>query len=215
MSSLGLAAVRRFAALVALGALATAAPASPAAASAGGRTTVGPGSTGAGEATKPPAGATGETGLNGEGIEAPFLEGEEPEEAEVGGASAGASSAASVGENEVFAPSVGQASQVRLSSLKLARKSVAALAHRAVRASQVRFTFTISAPASVEVRLARGSARAGEVRWHTVADSLTLSAVRGSNHGRLHGANVLRAGEYRLRLSVTPSSSRAIIIRVD
>ena len=176
---------------------------------------MGPGSSGAGEATKPNAGATGETGLGGEGIEAPFLEGEEPEEAEAAGASAGASSAASVGENEVFAPSVSQVSQVRLSSLKLARKSVAAMAHRAVHASQVRFAFTISAAASVEVRLARASARAGEVRWHTLADSLTLSAVRGSNHGRLHAANLLRAGEYRLTLSVTPGISRAIIIRVN
>jgi hypothetical protein len=213
MSSLGLATVRRFAALLALGALA-AAPASPAVA-AGGRAPVGPGSTGAGETNKPSGGANGETSLDGEVIEAPFLEAEEAEEAEAGGASAGASSAASVGENEVFAPSLGQAAQVRLSSLKLARRSGAAMAHRAVRASQVRFAFTISAATSVQVRLARASARAGEVRWHTLADSLTLSAVRGSNHGRLHAANLLRAGEYRLTLSVTPGISRAIIIRVN
>ena len=156
-----------------------------------------------------------------EEFEGLFAEGEGEEEEEVAeGTSAagptGTSASAGGVSGEGLAAGSGSAGEAgaRISSLKLVRASASALSHRAVQASEIRFAFTLSANARVRVRLARASSRAGEVRWHVLPDTVTLSGVRGLNRARLHGANALPAGEYRLTLAAARGGARSILIRV-
>jgi hypothetical protein len=102
----------------------------------------------------------------------------------------------------------------RLSGLRLARASAAALAHHAVPASKIRFTFSLSTAAKVHVTLARAVSQKGRVHWRGMADSLTLAAPGGRNRGRLRAANMLVAGRYRLTLRASRGGSRSIIIHV-
>jgi hypothetical protein len=169
-----------------------------------------------GEAVKGPIVNGGEAGA-GEGVEAPFAEGTgEEEEAEEAGGPTGTSASTRLGEappGEVRAGAPGEA-PVRVSALRLVRASASALTHREVRASRVRFEFTLSAASEVHVTLARASDRAGEVRWRALPDSRTLTAARGSNRARLHAANVLSAGEYRLTVRADDGAARSVLIRV-
>jgi hypothetical protein len=169
----------------------------------------------AGEGVKAPVVEAGEANEIVE-AEADVEEGEEGER-RFAGAGGGANTAGGAGgfKEGPAASAAEAAGRVRISSLRLLRTTVTALAHRAVRASQVRFAFTLSAPARVRVRLARASNRAGEVRWRALPDSVTLAAARGVDRARLHAANVLGAGEYRLTLIAYHGNSRSIIIRVS
>jgi hypothetical protein len=161
----------------------------------------------AGEGGELPAGERGEgVGNVGRG-ESAAIEAEEEEEAEVeleegpdGGPGGHAAHAG--------------AGRVTLSGLRLTRATVAALSHRHVRASQIRFAFTLSSPDKVRVRLARARSREGHLNWSAMADSVTLAAPRGRDRGRLHAANVLAAGGYRLTLSARRGDSRSLIIHI-
>jgi len=147
-------------------------------------------------------------------------EGEEDEVVEGSGSSSPSRTSASSGSGYSEAPTVeGSAASageadVRISSLKLVRTSAEALAHRAVRASQICFGFKLSASAHVRASLARASNRAGEVRWRALHDTVTLSGARGSNHARLRAANELGPGEYRLTLAPAEGIARSLLIRV-
>ena len=157
------------------------------------------------------------SGEAGEEFEA-YAEGEE-EEVQEGSASAGptgtSASAREVSGQTVAVEEGAGSSVVRVSSLKLVRSSAEALAHRAVRVSQVRFAFTLSAAARVRVVLARASDDAGEVRWHALRDTVTLGAARGRNRARLRASGVLSPGEYRLTLLAARGNGRSILIRVS
>jgi hypothetical protein len=165
---------------------------------------------------------TSSAGESPEEFEGLFAEGEGEEEEEVmegtGAAGpTGASARAGGVSGESVAVEGGSAGEAgaRISSLKLVRASASALAHRAVRASEIRFAFTLSANARVRVRLARASSRAGEVRWRALPDTVTLSGVRGLNRARLHAGNALLAGEYRLTVAAARGRARSILIRVS
>ena len=156
-----------------------------------------------------------------EEFEGLFAEGEGEEEEVAEGTSAAGATGSSASAGGVsgggLAADNGSAGEAgaRISSLKLVRASASALSHRAVQASEIRFAFTLSATVRVRVRLARASSRAGEVRWHVLPDTVTLSGVRGVNRARLHGANALPAGEYRLTLAAARGGARSILIRVS
>lgn len=167
-----------------------------------------------------------ETAKNASAAESPeefeglFAEGEGEEEEVAEGTSVPSptgtsASAGGVSGGEVAGEGTGSEASAHVSSLKLVRASASALSHRAVHASQIRFAFTLSADARVRVRLARASSRAGEVRWHLLPDTVTLSGVRGLNRARLHASNPLPAGEYRLTVAAARGSARSILIRVS
>jgi hypothetical protein len=142
-------------------------------------------------------------------------EGEEEEEVAEGTSAVGATgtSVPAGGATGEALADEGEAG-ARVTSLKLVRASTSALSHRAVRASQIRFEFTLSATARVRVRLARASSRAGEVRWRVLAGTFALSGARGINHARLHATDPLPEGEYRLSVATARGSARSILIRV-
>ncbi len=111
-------------------------------------------------------------------------------------------------------PTAGGAALVKLSDLRLTHSSAAALEHPAVRASEIRFAFALSADAKVRARLAKDLAHGARAHWHALADSLTLAGVRGRNRARLRASSVLPAGVYRLTLTPLRGPGRSLIIRV-
>ena len=106
------------------------------------------------------------------------------------------------------------ADSVVLSHLQLTAKATAALAHHLPVASVVSFSFTLSAPAKVQVRIVRQSSTAGHRDWTTLPDSLTLSTAEGHTALSLKGHNRLSAGRYRLTVKPTGGLSRSIYLSV-
>lgn len=101
-----------------------------------------------------------------------------------------------------------------LSSLSLTSKSVAALKHGPT-ASRIEFTFSLTKRMKVLVTLVKQSKAHARGRWTAIpADSLTISAAKGSNRHRLAGHNHLSAGRYRLTLRPTQGRSRSIYVNV-
>lgn len=111
-------------------------------------------------------------------------------------------------------PTAGGAALVKLSDLRLTHSSAAALEHPAVRASEIRFAFALSAGAKVRARLAKDLAHGARAHWHALADSVTLAGVRGHNRARLRASSVLPAGVYRLTLTPLRGPGRSLVIRV-
>jgi hypothetical protein len=176
----------------------------------------------AADATTPAESAkTSSASESPEEFEGLFAEGEgDEEEVAEGTATAGPTgTSASAGgvSGEGAAGNRGSTSEAdaHVSSLKLVRASASALSHHAVRASEIRFAFTLSTSVRVRVQLARASSRAGEVRWRVLPDTVTLTGLQGLNRARLHAANALPAGEYRLTVAAARGSARSILIRVS
>lgn len=111
-------------------------------------------------------------------------------------------------------PTTGGAALVKLSDLRLTHSGAAALEHPALRASEIRFAFTLSAGAKVRARLAKDLTHGARAHWHALADSVTLAGVRGHNRARLRASSVLQAGLYRLTLTPLRGAGRSLIIRV-
>jgi hypothetical protein len=176
------------------------------------------------EGETPLGGASGSETIEGfEGSESPAAEGGEGVGSIARGESASAEGEGEEAEVELEeGPDGGAgghtahagAARVRLSRLRLTRATVAALSHHNVRAAQIRFSFTLSSPDKVRVRLARAHSRTGHVHWSAMADSVTLAAARGRDRGHLYATNVLVAGSYRLTLSARNGGSRALIIHI-
>ncbi|HEY4450614.1 MAG TPA: S8 family serine peptidase [Solirubrobacteraceae bacterium] len=102
----------------------------------------------------------------------------------------------------------------KISLLGLTRRASTALAHRWPSLAQVGFAFTINTSARVRASLAKRARRHGHTSWHAMRGSLTLSASRGHNRGRLSGRSGLAAGLYRLTLQPLAGAARSILIRI-
>jgi hypothetical protein len=66
----------------------------------------------------------------------------------------------------------------------------------------------------VRVTLAKRVQVRGHTRWQPLAGSFTIAAGRGRNRRRLHGANTLTAGRYRLLLTPARGSARSLTFQV-
>jgi hypothetical protein len=113
-------------------------------------------------------------------------------------------------------PSAGSssASAVVLSHLQLTAGATAALAHRLPSVSAIGFSFTLSAPARVQVTLLRQANGSARTRWIALPDSLTLSVAKGHVTRSLRARKRLTAGRYRLTLKPANSRARAIYLSV-
>jgi hypothetical protein len=101
-----------------------------------------------------------------------------------------------------------------LSKLQLTHKSLASLRHSPA-ASRVEFSFSLLASMKVHVTLLRQAKPRGRKRWTAIsADSLTISATKGSSRHRLLGRNRLAAGRYRLTLWPARGRVRSIYVSV-
>lgn len=166
--------------------------------------------------------AAGEEGEEGESEEA----GEEGEEKEDEGSSEEedeeAASAEAEAEEEAELLHKGRKRRgargsdgaIVLSDLHLTHKSVASLKHSPL-ASRVEFSFSVVKSMKVRVTLVKQGKPHTRKRWTAVpADSLTISATKGSNRHRLLGHNRLAAGRYRLTLSPVRGRVRSIYVSV-
>lgn len=101
-----------------------------------------------------------------------------------------------------------------LSNLSLTSKSAAALKHGPT-ASRIEFSFSLTKRMKVLVTLVKQSKPHAHKRWMAIpADSLTISASKGSSRHRLVGHNRLSAGRYRLTLRPAQGRSRSIYVNV-
>jgi hypothetical protein len=109
--------------------------------------------------------------------------------------------------------SVGQKG-ISVSGLRLASATVAALNSRRVRTSEIHFLFAMEATAEVRVSLSRQFIHSGQVAFHQLPGSLSMTAKRGVNSGHLNGTATLGAGIYRLTLTPTRGSARSVFLHV-
>ncbi|MGA9876616.1 MAG: hypothetical protein WBQ21_12485 [Solirubrobacteraceae bacterium] len=93
-----------------------------------------------------------------------------------------------------------------LSDLRLTAQATAALDRHRPSASEIGFSFMLSAPSKVRVTLVEQSESHGHKRWTELPDSLTVNAAAGRVSRTLGGHNHLSPGRYRL--SVTPLMGR-------
>lgn len=176
--------------------------------------------------------AAAEEGEEGEGEEAGEEEGEEDEEGAEGSSEREedeeAASAEAEAEEEAEERRRGKrhgahkrawGGALVLSKLRLTHKSLASLKHSPA-ASQVEFSFSLVKSMKVRVTLVKqalvkqGKPHARK-RWTAVpADSLTISATKGSNRHRLLGHNRLAAGRYRLSVWPVRGRVRSIYVTV-
>lgn len=168
--------------------------------------------------------AAAEEGEESEGEEAGDEEGEEGEEdAESSSEEEEAASAEAEAEEEAEERHRGKRHRARkrasgvalvLSKLRLTHKSLASLKHSPA-ASQVEFSFSLVKSMKVRVTLVKQGKPHARKRWTAVpADSLTISATKGSNRHRLLGHNRLAAGRYRLSVWPVRGRVRSIYVTV-
>jgi hypothetical protein len=103
---------------------------------------------------------------------------------------------------------------VRVSGLALTPRAVAALDRPRRSASQIGFTFSISAAAQVRATLAKRVRVRGRQRWKLLPESLTIAATRGRNSRSLPGHGRLDSGSYRLTLMAAHGNSPSIFFRI-
>ncbi|HEY3960713.1 MAG TPA: S53 family peptidase [Solirubrobacteraceae bacterium] len=101
-----------------------------------------------------------------------------------------------------------------LSGLVLARSAIAALSHARPLALRLAFMFTLSAPARVRVTLAKEIRVHGRVRWQTLPDTVTITAAKGRDGGRLSAHAALARGRYRLTLTPARGVARALTFAI-
>jgi hypothetical protein len=111
-------------------------------------------------------------------------------------------------------PSSSAAAPIQLSRLALTLHAILALNHRRPKASQVGFSFTVSAAVRLRGVLSKRVSVHGHVRWLALRDSISIAAASGRNSRRLNGHNVLTPGYYRLTLSPTQGSARSIVFQI-
>lgn len=163
--------------------------------------------------------AAAEEGEEGEGEEAEE-EGEEQGETSAEEEEASAEAEAEEGAEERHrgkrrgARKHASGSALVLSKLQLTHKSSASLKHKPA-ASQVEFSFSLAKAMKVQVTFVKQGKPHARKRWTAIpADSLTISATKGSSRHHLLGHNRLSAGRYRLTLSPAQGKSRAIYVNV-
>jgi hypothetical protein len=101
-----------------------------------------------------------------------------------------------------------------LSGLSLTRTAIAALSHPRPQVPQLAFAFTLSAPARVRVTVAKQVHVRGRTRWQTLPDTLTITAAKGRDGGRLSGRGALAPGRYRLTLTPARGAPRALTFQI-
>jgi hypothetical protein len=148
------------------------------------------------------------------------IESEEPEEELEEGGEEAASAEAEAEEVEEVEAGTGTSAasgpndggSVVLSHLELTTKATIALAHRLPPASAIGFSFTLSAPAKVQVTIVRQASTGGRNHWSALADSLTMSVTKGRATRSLKGHNRLSPGRYRLTVKPSGGRSRSIYL---
>jgi hypothetical protein len=99
-----------------------------------------------------------------------------------------------------------------LSNLALTFNAIAALSRGRPRTSQMAFTFTLSAPMSVRVTLARQVTVHRHSRWAKRRGSFTIAAVQGTNQAHLRSHHELRPGHYLLTLIPAQGASQSLAV---
>ncbi|MGN6373711.1 MAG: hypothetical protein ACTHM1_12130 [Solirubrobacteraceae bacterium] len=165
--------------------------------------------------------AAGEEGEEGEGEEA--VEEEEGEEEGATSAEEEEASAEAEAEEEAEGRHRGKRHGARkrvsggalvLSKLQLTHKSSVSLKHSPL-ASQVEFSFRLVKSMKVQVTFVKQGKPHAHKHWTAIpADSLTISATKGSSRHHLVGRNRLSAGRYRLTLSPAHGKPRSIYVSV-
>lgn len=109
----------------------------------------------------------------------------------------------------------GRNSPAVLSKLHLTGTSIARLKTHDPVASRVEFTFSLAKSMKVRVTLVKQSKPNSHKHWTALsADSLTISAAKGTSRHRLTGGNRLSAGRYRLTLTPAHGRPRSIYVNV-
>ena len=163
--------------------------------------------------------AAGEEGEEGEGEEAGEESGEQESEASAEGEGEETASAEAEAEEEAEARHRGHTrhgarSAIVLSNLHLTHKSLVGLKHNPL-ASRVEFSFSLAKSMKVRVMFLKQGKPHARKRWTAIsADSLSLSATKGSSRHRLLGRNRLAAGRYRLTLWPARGRARSIYVSV-
>jgi hypothetical protein len=101
---------------------------------------------------------------------------------------------------------------VRLYGLTLTASASYALAHGRPTLSRVAFLFHLNAPTHVRVVLAREVKAKRHPTWAPVSQTLTLTAAKGRDHGRLRGNGALAPGRYRLTLTPLHGAPQSIAL---
>jgi hypothetical protein len=102
-----------------------------------------------------------------------------------------------------------------VSSLGLTTRAVIALNARRPSTSKIAFSFMLSSPARVQLKLARRVHSHHRARWSTVGAGASLAGISGRNKARLNGSRSLRPGLYRLTVTPLTGSSRSIFFHIN
>ncbi len=144
--------------------------------------------------------------------------GDRSAEGAVGAAPTGGLQSASAGATpsgqSVAAAAANGPTVTQLSALALTLHAIVALNGSRPKASQVGFTFIMSARARVRVTLSRQVRRHRRKRWQSLRDSLTINAAPGRDSRHLVGGNALAAGAYRLTLQPLGATARSIVFDI-
>jgi hypothetical protein len=109
---------------------------------------------------------------------------------------------------------------VRLSSLRLTRRALAALHRSHASTTGMSFSFTLNAPSPVRVsldRLTTAGARkdtATRARAGALTSSFELAARKGRNQWSMRGTGTLVPGRYRLTVAPAAGAARSLVIVV-
>jgi len=152
--------------------------------------------------------------------EAAEAEGRAREEAAAGGTSPGnTSSGAGAGGSPLSggplrAPTLAAVTP-SVTALALTRAATAVLHHTGPRASRVAFAFTLNVAARVRLTLAKRVIVHGRgTHWQTLPFSRTIPGRYGRNSSHLSAPGTLSSGRYRLTLTPTGGSARALTFAV-
>ncbi len=116
--------------------------------------------------------------------------------------------------SNVSGSKTGTTSQLRVLGLSLTLGAVIALNRTHPSISKVAFSFSLSAPVTVRVSLARWVRVRGHWRWSTLRGTNSIAARAGVNHSHLRGRGSLPSGRYRLTLTPAHGIAGSIALSI-